>query len=94
MEDPKTKQTGKQISSPIHRSISSMVSPELWDHLWPHSQDEMVNHFRTMNNQVSGQMGAAIRQQMMLVVWHSMREQICAQMDKHTQQEMKDIWDQ
>jgi len=48
MEDPKTKQTGKQISSPIHRSISSMVSPELWDHLWPHSQDEMVNHFRTM----------------------------------------------
>jgi len=47
-----------------------------------------------LNNQVSGQMGAAIRQQMMLVVWHSMREQICAQMDKHTQQEMKDIWDQ
>lgn len=50
MEDHKTKQTSKQISSPIHRSISTSISPEVLNHLWlwPHPQNDMVQRFSVM----------------------------------------------
>ena len=62
--------------------MTSPKTEQLDINLWSYDQ---------LNNQVSGQMGAAIRQQLMLVARHEMSEQICSQMDDHTLHEMEDI---